>query len=337
MSPMTSGGPPIRMAPARVLSQMPAFSTADVGEAHQVISDLFCEHHLEPLEHHVEMTLRSTHAGPMGLDLLDYGAPVRISPQALQDFFLVQIPLRGRAEISVSGTTHYSDTSAASVPPVDRAFSMVWHEDTPQLVLYVERRALERVAATIAGVARPHRLQLDYTINLTTPGGQAFLRGVRSYHSDVNTDIPALANPYVRKLMQEGVMARMLLAATSDGIPALQGGASGRRGESLYGRFQDVLDRHAHEEISVLDIAETLGVSTRTLQVAVHATTGETPFTLLRQAKLRLAHTRLMGTDDRDTTVTDVALACGFSHLGRFATHYHRAFGEYPSDTLRRR
>jgi transcriptional regulator GlxA family with amidase domain len=35
------------------------------------------------------------------------------------------------------------------------------------------------------------------------------------------------------------------------------------------------------------------------------------------------------------TTVTDVALACGFGNLGHFAHYYRAAFGESPSASLR--
>lgn len=35
-------------------------------------------------------------------------------------------------------------------------------------------------------------------------------------------------------------------------------------------------------------------------------------------------------------TVTNVAMDCGFSHLGRFSCDYCRHFGESPSETLRR-
>jgi transcriptional regulator GlxA family with amidase domain len=39
---------------------------------------------------------------------------------------------------------------------------------------------------------------------------------------------------------------------------------------------------------------------------------------------------------DPDASVTDVALACGFAHFGRFAGAYRERFGETPSETLHR-
>jgi hypothetical protein len=34
--------------------------------------------------------------------------------------------------------------------------------------------------------------------------------------------------------------------------------------------------------------------------------------------------------------VTAIAMACGFTHMSRFALEYRQHFGERPSDTLRR-
>jgi AraC-like DNA-binding protein len=55
----------------------------------------------------------------------------------------------------------------------------------------------------------------------------------------------------------------------------------------------------------------------------------------LRQYRLQQAHGRLASSEPGEATVTDVALACGFRHLGRFAADYHRRYGRAPSDTLR--
>ena len=51
------------------------------------------------------MKLRSLHRGDVGIEFLDYGADVRIEPEGLQDFHLVQIPLAGHASMQVGATT----------------------------------------------------------------------------------------------------------------------------------------------------------------------------------------------------------------------------------------
>jgi transcriptional regulator GlxA family with amidase domain len=62
---------------------------------------------------------------------------------------------------------------------------------------------------------------------------------------------------------------------------------------------------------------------------------GMTPTAFLRERRLELAR-EMLGDPGLATTVTSVALACGFGHLGEFSTLYRHRFGERPSDTLRR-
>jgi transcriptional regulator GlxA family with amidase domain len=53
--------------------------------------------------------------------------------------------------------------------------------------------------------------------------------------------------------------------------------------------------------------------------------------------RVRLAQARAdLEAPGPNTSVTNVAYDCGFSHLGRFAQEYARRFGESPSETLRR-
>ncbi len=56
----------------------------------------------------------------------------------------------------------------------------------------------------------------------------------------------------------------------------------------------------------------------------------------VKYVRRRRARDLLAGPDDK-TTVTGVALACGFSNLGHFARDYRALFGELPSQTLRKR
>jgi len=55
----------------------------------------------------------------------------------------------------------------------------------------------------------------------------------------------------------------------------------------------------------------------------------------LRRLRLEGARVALLASDDA-VTVAAVAQRWGFAHASRFAQAYRRAFGEYPSETLKR-
>jgi AraC-like DNA-binding protein/tetratricopeptide (TPR) repeat protein len=76
-------------------------------------------------------------------------------------------------------------------------------------------------------------------------------------------------------------------------------------------------------------------VSTRTLQRHFQAFLGKTPQAVLRDMRFERARSDLLRASS-DATVTDIALRCGFEHLGRFSVEYRRRYGEKPSQTLQR-
>jgi len=95
-----------------------------------------------------------------------------------------------------------------------------------------------------------------------------------------------------------------------------------------------LLTRHLRDPWSVTRLAKELAVSSRTLHRAFLRDHGMAPMAMLRSIRLQAAR-NLLETASSGTTVTMVALDCGFAHLGRFSLEYARRFGESPSETLR--
>src|SRR5215471_8624662 len=107
------------------------------------------------------------------------------------------------------------------------------------------------------------------------------------------------------------------------------------------GQYQKIVDRVMEiagrsAEIRVGDICLILGVNARTLLRAFRAVHGVTPHRYLFSRRLHVARELLSSEADKPATVTEVATRLGFVELGRFAVAYRSAFGELPSETLRR-
>ncbi len=100
-------------------------------------------------------------------------------------------------------------------------------------------------------------------------------------------------------------------------------------------RIEEWLDVHFADPVTVDDMADIAGVSVRSLQTAFRLARGCTPMQVLLQRRLAAARDALCAAEP-GTTVTTVAMDCGFFHLGRFSRDYRRAFGETPSTTLSR-
>ncbi len=92
---------------------------------------------------------------------------------------------------------------------------------------------------------------------------------------------------------------------------------------------------HLQDPIRLGGLAQIAGVPPRTLETHFMRFLRSAPMAWLRQARLSHARRTLLASDAR-ATVSQVALDCGFTQLGRFAAAYCRRFGELPSETLRR-
>jgi len=85
-------------------------------------------------------------------------------------------------------------------------------------------------------------------------------------------------------------------------------------------------------------MAATLDVSVRNLEKSFRKELGCTPRKYLQRVRLQRAHDELRRARPGDgTTVTEIAMRCGFGHVGRFAMLYRRVYGVAPSLELRGR
>lgn len=86
---------------------------------------------------------------------------------------------------------------------------------------------------------------------------------------------------------------------------------------------------------AVDDLANLLGVSRRTLFRAMNASIGMAPRAYLKRLRLHLVRDVLSRTAADSASVTDIAMAHGFWHLGRFSQDFRELFGSTPSQALR--
>ncbi len=101
-------------------------------------------------------------------------------------------------------------------------------------------------------------------------------------------------------------------------------------------RAEDYIAAHPLSPVSLADIAQTPGVSARTLLRGFHSRHGTSPISYLQQLRFECAQRELLVADPACQTVTNIAVKYGFHDLGRSAKFYREAFGELPSTTLRK-
>lgn len=97
------------------------------------------------------------------------------------------------------------------------------------------------------------------------------------------------------------------------------------------------MEANVAEVLSVEQVAQVVGVSTRALHYAFRQAYDCTPMGYLLELRLNAVHAELKVCDPVETRLIDLAMQWGFPHYGHFASYYRRRFGEKPQDTLKRR
>ncbi|MDI9653452.1 AraC family transcriptional regulator, partial [Burkholderia cenocepacia] len=145
----------------------------DVDEVRARVADVFKPHRLTPTGESRALHSCMHHArwGNLSLNLLDYGGGVSIEPGPLEHFFLLQIPLRGDAEIECGATRFVSSPGTASLLSPTLPLKMRWGDACPQVILRIEREVMERHAQRHFGDDRRASVEFEPEFSLSSPQG----------------------------------------------------------------------------------------------------------------------------------------------------------------------
>ena len=135
----------------------------------------------------------------------------------------------------------------------------------------------------------------------------------------------ALENEFVH------VMVRCLAEAVDEKTRT-----RGRRHDAIIRRFEEFLEANLDRPLYLTEICAAIGVAERTLRASCEEHLGMGPIRFLTLRRMHLVHRALLSAVPSTTTVTRIATDHGFWELGRFAVAYRAAFGEPPSETLKR-
>jgi AraC-like DNA-binding protein len=98
---------------------------------------------------------------------------------------------------------------------------------------------------------------------------------------------------------------------------------------------EEYIEANWRAPLDIETLAAVTGGSTRSIFKAFKEARGVSPMAFVKRVRLENARRELQRLDE-NTSVIDVASQCGFLNPGHFARDYRIAFGELPSETMRR-
>jgi AraC-like DNA-binding protein len=328
---------------ARGAERLAGFSrvaTNNVDEAADEIGRIFCPHDLKPLRasgHGFFARHNCAAFNGFSINYVAYGGSVSIEPGCLERFFLLQLPLRGSAQVSTSArdiATMPDETASLLSPTLPTR--MVWENDCAQLILLVERKLVEQRAAALAGKG-VQAIEFDPVVDLKTAAAQALqaqLQGLVNLAEGLGSK--RSLSPVAAANWRESILDRLLTGqrhGLSQAIKTFAG--EGEMLPQTLRRARDYLVAHAADPLDLAELAGAAGVGIRALQLGFQRHFGASISEMLLDLRLAHLNARLQAAP-ADARIIDIAFDLGLTHVSRMAGTYRQKFGETPSATMRR-
>ncbi|MBR9829056.1 MAG: AraC family transcriptional regulator [Oceanospirillales bacterium] len=313
---------------------MQVFSSHDMDEVHNKVGEAFKPHRFEPSGSTSTLNSRMHQFSmdQISFHRLKYGAAVEVDPDCLDDFFLLQMPVSGQAEIDCGDCSLISNCQQGVVLNPTQRLRMRYDNECDQLMLRISRQALEQVCSRYLGHSLKHPIEFD--CHLDWRRSPVWLH-MLEYITQLQKDAPTcLQQPLISRQLEELIISTLLSQQPSNYSQELS-----RDSRSLAPRHvkkvEEYIEAHAQNPLTPATLAELAGVSVRTLYAGFREFRHMTPMEFLRNVRLQRVRESLQQAH-MTQSVTDTAMYWGFSHMGRFSQEYQRLFGEKPSETKRR-
>lgn len=248
----------------------------------------------------------------------------------MQDFYAITIPLNVPFTVAGPGNEQTFGHANAHMLSPGNPFTLRCKKKSHFIVCSFFVDSLEAYTESMLQETAAGQKLLDPHVSLMSAAGSGLFRSVVRAWVALSVEDSSVSEIALQEMEDDLLTSFMLLSedpqatGTETALPA---------GYALK-HAEDYICANLETAITRDDLANMAGVSIRSLSRAFEKKYGIGPMAFVRQRRLDSCFARLRGSETGTTTVTNVAMSHGFSHIGKFAIAYKKAFGESPSASL---
>ncbi|HET7543803.1 MAG TPA: AraC family transcriptional regulator [Polyangiaceae bacterium] len=325
------------MSPRLPLQRFPLVHTRSLEELLEIQNRLNESNtHARVVDRRVPFEWRANglNVGCLGITAGEYKAGLRGGLEMMLERYSFSIPISGRG----AGKQH---RQSATLRPGRSAVmgSLLMPAEVTLASGYrgvqvtVPGSALESALDVLTGVTQRAPLRFDLEVDLERGRAASAVRLLQFIIAEAEQEHSCLSSPLVAARLAESFIYAVLTGFSHNHSRLLEAPAKTIEPACLR-RAEEYLAANAQRAITIADLAKAADVSAHALFAAFRAHRGCSPMEFLRARRFDWARARLLATPAAN--VTEIALSCGFEHLGRFSTGYRKRFGESPRETLKR-
>lgn len=321
------------------LANRPGFASQHLDEVHHHMSRMFCPHDLWTEGGNPPINFRHHHAAlkTVSFNATDYGNPygkVHVTIPPMEELYLVQVSLAGAARITSGSTSFDLKQGEMCVLNPDEKVEQVFGDGYRHFTVKFLKSSLSALLSQELGLRAGHLSFRSQPIRVEG-AALSFAQLVSAVCLDMDNGTSAFSHGRVVDAL-EHTLQRLLLATFPHNQSEFFDAAGASPAPYYVKRVEDFIHQHAADPITLEEMIAVAGVSARSLHAGFRRFRGTTPMNYLKNCRLLLARRQLQCAAEEGLTVTEVAMACGFTHLSKFARDYCERFGERPSATLKR-
>ncbi|MFC7752485.1 AraC family transcriptional regulator [Tsukamurella soli] len=280
-------------------------------------------------------TLHAIQTHDVAMAHLDLAVPCTLDVSQSPEVFTVHMTTVGEAAVSIGGIRHAITPFFALVVSPGMHYQLHLELDSPQLIIRIERTAMERQLSRMLGRALAAPIVFEPIGDLTVDAAVRWHGAIQILSSEVLSPGSLLRQGSGTEALGELLISTLLYIQEHNYSSGLRRPAAS--GRPAVRRSLDYIAEHLAEQITLDALSEYVGMSVRSIQSGFREDLATTPIAYIRDQRLLKVRAELKAAIPGDGfTVTAAAERWGFTHLGNFSVLYRRRFGESPSATLRR-
>lgn len=317
------------------LACFPITSTRDADEAQSTLSREFLDVRINKIRDHraFHMEMTGVHLGRTMVGYNQFDTETLVDPGEVGDSVFLVLGVGAPVIIHIDGEPIVCTEKGAILSPSRRVII-----DLPAgsgtFTVKAKLDAIEKRFREVKDRRPGKPIVFNRSVDLANGVGAQARRLLGSLVDTFQQDSTVVENPLLRAGFDD-MLLNILLALPNNYSDELMGDHRRTVAPALVHKMEEFLEAHATEPVTISDLIAQCNCSRAALFNAFRRYRDYTPMQFLAECRLKSAREALQSPSPANT-VSSIAYACGFSHLGRFTAAYRRRFDESPSETLRR-
>lgn len=279
--------------------------------------------------------INSAQLGNLALGYAEYSATMDFDVGEHDDWYFAVIRWSGHDDYFLAGQKFSISAGGFGVVPPRMPLRVITQANGRSLIVRFDRLKLEREMARLLDRDKIEPLRFGQSQSLRDKYARSFTRFAKYIAVEMNRPDSFIHMSKLASSQAAAALTTLLLEGHPVNrnktllMPIKVGSAYHLR------RVEEFIRSNLNQPLTMGDIAAVAGTSASTLYELFRRHRNCAPMQFVRRLRLEAVRRDLIA--NSMCSVTEAAYRWGFLHLGRFAHHYHRAFGEHPSETRRRR